>query len=164
MVFFPFKQSILGILLETAIWHHGSSSDMTSSFTRSGTSVTGCSTCSRGFSSRKQKVWVSGPQVIQKQLTKGMALHVPQRSQDFHRFPGGLVLAVWWHTSPGLQKWGPTRTGRYPQITHFKKMFPYRPSILGYPHLWKPPNEALKHWILGVSQFRKTWRSTSKRL
>ena len=26
----------------------------------------------------------------------------------------------------------------YPQIIHFSEMFPYEPTILGYPHLWKP--------------------------
>jgi hypothetical protein len=30
-------------------------------------------------------------------------------------------------------KWG------YPQIIHFDRIFHYKPSILGYPHLWKPP-------------------------
>ena len=25
-----------------------------------------------------------------------------------------------------------------PQIIHFNGIFPYKPSILGYPHLWKP--------------------------
>ena len=26
-----------------------------------------------------------------------------------------------------------------PKIIHFNGIFPYKPSILGYPHLWKPP-------------------------
>ena len=33
----------------------------------------------------------------------------------------------------GFLKWG------YPQIIHFNGMFPYKPTIFGYPHLWKPP-------------------------
>ena len=30
-----------------------------------------------------------------------------------------------------------------PLIIHFKMMFPYKPSILGYPHLWKPPDNSM---------------------
>ena len=33
----------------------------------------------------------------------------------------------------GFLKWG------YPWIIHFNRVFHYIPSILGYPHLWKPP-------------------------
>ena len=35
-----------------------------------------------------------------------------------------------------LQKWG------YPQIIHFNGGFHYKPSILGYPYLWKHPCKA----------------------
>ena len=36
----------------------------------------------------------------------------------------------------GCLKWG------YPYIIRFNRMFPYhKPSILGIPHLWKPPYE-----------------------
>ena len=28
-----------------------------------------------------------------------------------------------------------------PQITHFNKVFHYKPSILGYPYFWKHPYE-----------------------
>ena len=34
----------------------------------------------------------------------------------------------------GFLKWG------YPQIIHFSGIFPYKPTILGYPHLRKPPS------------------------
>jgi hypothetical protein len=27
----------------------------------------------------------------------------------------------------------------YPKIIHFNRLFHYKPSIWGYPHLWKPP-------------------------
>ena len=27
----------------------------------------------------------------------------------------------------------------YPEIIHFNRIFPYKPSLLGYPHFWKPP-------------------------
>ena len=39
----------------------------------------------------------------------------------------------------GFLKWG------YLQIIHFSGIFPYKPSILGYPHLWKPSNRWRKH-------------------
>ena len=29
-----------------------------------------------------------------------------------------------------------------PQIIHFNRVFHYKPSILGYPYFWKPPNSA----------------------
>ena len=58
------------------------------------TSVTGCSTCSRGFSSRKQKVWVSGPRMIQKTGDKGDGNPCPtQTSQDFK---GDWVVQTNW--------------------------------------------------------------------
>ena len=31
----------------------------------------------------------------------------------------------------------------YPQIIHLNGMFPYKPSILGYPHWWNPPYSML---------------------
>ena len=34
----------------------------------------------------------------------------------------------------GFLKWG------YPQIINFNMIFHYKPSILRYPHLWKPPH------------------------
>ena len=34
----------------------------------------------------------------------------------------------------GFLKWG------YPPIIYFKKILHYKPSILGYPHLWNPPD------------------------
>ena len=36
-------------------------------------------------------------------------------------------------TCGGFHKWG------YPQIIHFNVIFPYKPSIWRYSHLWKPP-------------------------
>ena len=39
----------------------------------------------------------------------------------------------------GFLKWGYL----YLQIIiHFKRTFPYKPSILGIPHLWKPPHQS----------------------
>ena len=29
--------------------------------------------------------------------------------------------------------------GNYPQIIHFNRVFPYKPSIFGYPYFWKHP-------------------------
>jgi hypothetical protein len=46
------------------------------------------------------------------------------------------------HSMPlneGFLKWW------YPQIIHFRMIFHYKPSILGYPHLWKPPNLIKSH-------------------
>ena len=44
----------------------------------------------------------------------------------------------------GLLKWG------YPQIIHVNMIFHYKPSILGYPHLWKPPYDH-SHPISAIS-------------
>ena len=38
-----------------------------------------------------------------------------------------------WQQYRGFPKWG------YPQIIHFHGIFHYKPTILGYPHLWNPP-------------------------
>ena len=40
----------------------------------------------------------------------------------------------------GFLKWG------YPQIIHFNGMFHYKPTILGYPHLWKSPYGHVFHF------------------
>ena len=40
----------------------------------------------------------------------------------------------------GFHTWG------YPEIINFYGMFPYKPSILGYPHFRKPPYGASKYW------------------
>ena len=41
----------------------------------------------------------------------------------------------------GFMKWG------HPQIMYFKRIFHYKPSILGHPHLWNPPNDLPRlHW------------------
>ena len=45
----------------------------------------------------------------------------------------------------GFLKWGS------PQIVHLSRIFPCKPSILGYPHLWKPPHllcESASSWHL----------------
>ena len=30
---------------------------------------------------------------------------------------------------------------QHPQIIHFNVIFHYKPTIFGYPHLWKPPRQ-----------------------
>ena len=45
----------------------------------------------------------------------------------------------------GFLRWG------YLQIIQFNGIFPYKPSIFGYPHLWKPPYIKITHWI-GINQ------------
>ena len=42
-----------------------------------------------------------------------------------------LCICIYGH----FLKWG------YPQIIHFTRVFPYKPSIHGYPHLGKPPHQ-----------------------
>ena len=43
----------------------------------------------------------------------------------------------------GLSKWGTIRDcgvpDNDPEIMHFNRILPYKPSILEYPHLGKPP-------------------------
>ena len=50
----------------------------------------------------------------------------------------GWFSCRWWtdyliNIYGGFHKW------RYPQIIHFSRIFPNKPTIFGYPHLWKPP-------------------------
>ena len=53
----------------------------------------------------------------------------------------GICFGVWLqdgnqrnlYVPGGFLKWG------YLQFIHFNGSFPYKPSILEYPHLWKPP-------------------------
>ena len=37
-----------------------------------------------------------------------------------------------------------------PQIIHFNVIFHYKPTIFGYPHLWKPPSQ-----VCGKKKYRK---------
>ena len=51
-----------------------------------------------------------------------------------HFFQGPIdVSSPVFFTFGGFLKWG------YPQIIHFNRISLYNPSILEYPHLWKPP-------------------------
>ena len=51
-----------------------------------------------------------------------------------------ISTATYIHTSCKYFRYGGFLKQGYPQIIHFKKLFPYKPPILGYPHLWTPPN------------------------
>ena len=42
----------------------------------------------------------------------------------------------------GFLKWG------YPQIIHFSGIFPYKPTIWEYPHLWKPSYSSVVTFFL----------------
>ena len=57
-------------------------------------------------------------------------------------------------------------SGFSPQIIHFNRVFPYKPSILGYPYFWKHPYPAMHLRILteieatlGVDAFDQAIRS-----
>ena len=50
----------------------------------------------------------------------------------------------------------------YPQIIHFNGIFPYKPSIFGYPHLWKPQYIILYQPKLN-SKFYKGVKTSQKR-
>ena len=45
-------------------------------------------------------------------------------------FPIGGCFRKWW----------------YPQIIHFDRVFHYKPSILGYPYIWKHPGACGSQW------------------
>ena len=47
----------------------------------------------------------------------------------------------------GFLKWG------YPRIIHFHGIFHYKPSIWGYPHLWKPPYVSFVFFCLFYSTY-----------
>ena len=49
--------------------------------------------------------------------------------------PCGIETVQW--TIPS--KWRFPEMGGYPQIIPFNRIFPYKPSIIGYPHFRKPP-------------------------
>ena len=44
----------------------------------------------------------------------------------------------------GFLKWG------YPQLIHFNGTFHHKPSILGHPHLWKPPQKVHRPCMFSV--------------
>ena len=47
----------------------------------------------------------------------------------------GRACSILFGQNGGLLKWG------YLQIIHLNGIFHYKPSIFGYPHLWKPPHD-----------------------
>ena len=49
----------------------------------------------------------------------------------YRKSPTCALSSFEW-THGGFLKWG------YPQIINFKRMFHYKASLLGHPHLWKP--------------------------
>ena len=46
----------------------------------------------------------------------------------------------------GIMKWW------YPEIIHFNRIFRYKPTILGIPHLWKPP-----YTYVYAQHLQETW-------
>ena len=56
----------------------------------------------------------------------------------------------------------------YPQITHFNRVFHYKPSILGYPNLWKHPCLVMKigQYIQYTTQkvFNRFWSDQSPQI
>ena len=47
------------------------------------------------------------------------------------------ILRKFWHGGSIIKYMGVSKNS--PQITHFNRVFHYKPSILGYPYFWKPP-------------------------
>ena len=61
---------------------------------------------------------------------------------NFHVQPG---LSLYWPIpdladASKILKMGFPKMGVPLKFIHFNRMFPYKPSIFGYLHLWKPPN------------------------
>ncbi len=47
--------------------------------------------------------------------------------------------------------------GVYPQIIHFNRVFPYKPSIVGYPYFWKQPFEGFFATPLKIMEPEEKW-------
>ena len=58
---------------------------------------------------------------------------VTLKSTDFSTKSHSMDLCIYIYTYGGFLKWG------YPQIIHLNGIFHYKPTVLGYPHLWKTP-------------------------
>ena len=71
---------------------------------------------------------------------------------NLHIFAEAAVylLFVW-----ELGTYGCFRKWWYPQITHFNRVFHYKPSILGYPYFWKHPYLEKSSW----HGHRVVWKS-----
>ena len=64
--------------------------------------------------------------------------HLAPSCQEDCLHPSGKACASEQHQATPTRsflKWG------YPQIIHVNWIFPYKPSISGYPHIWKPPTD-----------------------
>jgi len=51
--------------------------------------------------------------------------------------------------------WMFPKIGGYPQIIHFNRDFPYKPSILGSPYFWKHPYHIIYVELLEVLACKK---------
>ena len=50
-----------------------------------------------------------------------------------------ICHSIFRETLQDIPMWRFPKSWGYPQIIHFSRIFHYKPSILGYPHLWKSP-------------------------
>ena len=75
------------------------------------------------------------------------------RQRSWQMLWGSWDATGYWTT---LWKNGCFLKGGNPQIIHFNGIFHYKPSIWGYPHLWKPPKNPIslvtKPTHMGLSQ------------
>ena len=65
-------------------------------------------------------------------LQKNRLIHLPLEGEKslIRRLPVNIPIPQNWR----IWIYGCFRKWWYPQIIHFKRVFPYRPSILGYPY------------------------------
>ena len=93
------------------------------------------------------------PGLAQPSQHRGGKIH-PQMGYDIRGHSKSLVyyiqlLDAWFmieFPSISRNKCGGFHTWGYPEIINFYGIFPYKPSILGYPHFRKPSYGASKYW------------------
>ena len=73
------------------------------------------------------------PRIITAVLCAGVSLSFALRIASKVDGRWEFLPSFWTGWYGGFQKYG------YPQIINSNRVFPYEPSILGYPYFWKPP-------------------------
>ena len=72
------------------------------------------------------------------------------------KIPMGILLVMSSSDSNICMWWFPKMM--VPQVTHFNRVFHYKPSILGYPYFWKHPNRDgnIIPWISRLPLFQRS--------
>ena len=122
----------------------------------------------RPFAIKTRVIWVPGIYMRAHMLKEKKSTNPKISGEIFHLKQAWLYCL----SSPGCKKatqdiltvritWVSTQKyGKTPKSSYFNRVFHYKPSILGYPYIWKHPHVVIQKSPVGLFPFKK--KSPSK--